>query len=572
MNEEKNQHLHNLRHSAAHLLAQAVLELYPDTKVTIGPVTETGFFYDFLPTKNFKEEDLPLIEQRMHELAKRDYKIVGSQVPKDDARKLFPHNEFKREIIDQVEGDTVGIYYQGDFFDLCKGGHVDSIGCIQHFKLTTISGSYWRADRDGIALQRITGIAFETKQDLDEYLQRIEDAKMYDHRRLGKQLDLFSFHDEAPGMPFFHAKGNFVFNKLVAFKRLLIARDYQEIRTPLILNESLWKKSGHYDFYKENMFFTKIDESFSCVKPMNCPGSTLVYSERPRSYRELPLRTAEFGHVHRYELSGVLHGLFRVRTFTQDDSHLFCTIDQIKDEVDGLIAMAQRVYETFGFESIVYTVSTRPEKSMGSDADWEKATSSLKSALEKRGIAYRIQEGDGAFYGPKIDIKVQDTMKREWQCGTIQVDFNMPINFNLEYIAADQSKHRPVMLHCAIYGSIERFFGILLEHLKGRLPFWLAPVQARVLMISEHQKEYAQQLVAKLWENGIRVECDEDGEKISAQIRRAQMDKIPWMLVIGKKEQEMQTVTLRDLDGNQTPDITFEMLCEKAKELCKVAQ
>lgn len=567
MSDQSNQELYNIRHSAAHVLAQAVKELYPDTKVTIGPVTENGFFYDFLPTKNFKEEDLPLIEKKMRQLIKKNYKITGDQVPKDEARALYKDNEFKREIIDQVEGDTVGIYYQGDFFDLCRGGHVDSIGKIKHFKLMSLSGSYWRADRDGIALQRVAGVAFQTKEELDEYLQFIKDAKTYDHRRLGKELDLFSFHDEAPGMPFFHHKGMIVYNGLIEYLRKLLRKDYQEVRTPIILDESLWKRSGHYDFYKNNMYFTQIDDTVSCVKPMNCPGGILLYKGRPRSYRELPLRFAEFGIDHRPELSGVLHGLFRVRAFTMDDAHVFCTTEQIEDEVNKMLELCETVYKTFSFESISMAISTRPEKFLGTDHDWEVATKALTDAMSKRGIDFTVQEGEGAFYGPKIEVVIRDNMKREWQCGTIQVDFNMPINFDLEYIASDQSKQRPVMIHRAIYGSLERFYGILLEHFKGRLPFWLVPVQARVLTITRNQDAYADEILGKLQEHGLRAELDTSGDKISAQIRRAQMERVPWMIVLGDKEQEKGVVTLRNLDGKQEFDLSVDALLQKADEL-----
>ncbi|MBY0353444.1 threonine--tRNA ligase [Candidatus Babeliales bacterium] len=564
---EMNEQLHNLRHSAAHLLAHAVTELFPGTKMTIGPVTETGFFYDFLPTTNFKEEDLPRIEARMRELAKKDYKIVGGQVPKAEARERFNDNQFKLELIDEIPGDTVGIYSQGDFYDLCRGGHTSSTGDVKHFQLTSISGSYWRANREGVALQRISGIAFETKEDLDAYLQRLEEVKMYDHRRLGKELDLFSFHEEAPGMPFFHHKGLLVYNKLIEFIRSLLRKDNQEIRTPLMMAEDLWKTSGHYDFYKDKMYFCTIDEQTDCVRPMNCPGSILIYKERPRSYRELPLRLAEFGYVHRYELSGVLHGLFRVRAFTIDDGHIYCTIDQVGDEVLKVLALADKVYRAFNFSKIKIAISTRPEKYMGDDQDFEKATNSLKSALDRTGVAYIIQEGEGAFYGPKIEIVIEDSMGREWQCGTVQVDFTLPTNFDLEYIASDQSKKRPVIVHRAILGSIERFLGMVLEHCKGRLPFWIAPVQARILMITDHQSAYATSLYEQLTAHGLRVEIDTSGDKISAQIRRAQMDKVPWMLVLGKKEEEQKTVTLRLADGQQQGDLTVHDLCAKADAL-----
>lgn len=567
MNEHDVQHLHNIRHSAAHLVAHAVLELFPGTKLTIGPVTEHGFFYDFLPVKNFKEEDLPRIEERMHEISRRDLKIVGRQISKDEARAVFKDNQFKLELIEGIEGSTVGVYRQGDWDDLCRGGHTASTGEVKYFKLMSISGSYWRADRNGTPLQRITGVAFATKQELDDHLQRLEDLKNYDHRRLGKQLDLFSFHDEAPGMPFFHHKGMLVYQGLIDFMRRQIRKDYQEIKAPLILDTQLWKTSGHYEFYKENMFFTTIEERSYGVRPMNCVCSALVYKERPHSYRELPLRIAEFGHVHRYELSGTLHGLFRVRTFTQDDAHHYCTLDQIESEVTKLLALARFVYKTFGFERVDMALSTRPEKFMGTVEAWDQATIALKNAFEKEQIPYIIQEGEGAFYGPKIDMKIHDAMGREWQCGTIQVDFNLAKNFELEYVDADQSRKTPVVIHRAILGSIERFFGILLEHHKGHLPFWLTPIQVRVLMITDHQKVYAAQIADQLMNAGLRVELDDTGDQISAQIRRAQVEKIPWMVVVGKKEQEQGTVTLRHVDGKQEFGLTVEALCGKAERM-----
>ncbi len=562
-----SQELHNIRHSAAHILAQAVTELFPGTKMTIGPVTQTGFFYDFLPVTNFKEEDLPRIEEKMREIVKKNYDIVGGQIPKEEARPMFEGNEFKQELIDGIEDPTVGVYHQGDFYDLCKGGHTTSTGKVKHFKLTSISGSYWRADRDGIALQRISGIAFETKDDLKKYLKRLEDAKMYDHRRLGKDLDLFSFHEEAPGEPFFHDKGLLIYHKLIDFMRHLQGKAYQEIKTPAIMSKSLWETSGHYNFYKDNMYLTEVEKDTYCVKPMNCPGSILVYSQRPRSYRELPLRLAEFGYVHRYELSGVLHGLFRVRAFTQDDAHIYCTPEQLEDEIARVLDIADKVYNAFDFTSIDIALSTRPEKSMGSDEQWESAINSLKNALDKRGMKYFIQEGEGAFYGPKIEIQVEDTMGRKWQCGTVQVDFNQSENFNLEYIDSDQSRKQPIIVHHAIFGSIERFMGMLLEHFKGRLPFWLSPVQARVLLITDEQKAYAEQIQEILSQHGVRVEVDASGDKLGAQVRRAQLDKVPWMLVVGKKEQENSTVTLRTLDKQQQFGLTVDDLVEKVKEL-----
>lgn len=566
---KKEERLHNLRHSAAHLLAQAVLELYPGTKMTIGPVTTTGFFYDFLPPENFKEEDLPKIEQKMREIAKSGTKIEGKELTKQEALDLFKDNEFKVEIIEALPDDEkITVYSQGNFVDLCKGGHVESVADIKHFKLTGVSGSYWRADREGTPLQRISGVAFETQEELDNYIKMIEEAKLYDHRRLGKQLELFSFHEEAPGMVFFHDKGTRIFNKLIDYMRSLHdAGGYKEVRTPLILHESLWKTSGHYDNYKENMFFTNIDDAIHCVRPMNCPGGVLLYKERPHSYRELPLRIAEFGIDHRCELSGVLHGMFRVRGFTMDDAHIYCTPEQVASEVSNVLQLATTVYKKFGFDKLKMALATRPEKSIGSDDLWETATESLKKGLEASGFEYEINEGEGAFYGPKIEIHIKDAMGREWQCGTVQVDFFMAENFDLEYIDSDQSRKRPVMIHRAIYGSMERFIGILTEHCRGHFPFWLAPVQARILTITDNQREYAMSVMEKLKANGVRVELDESGGQLSAQIKRAQMSKIPWMLVIGKKEEEKGTITLRHVDGKQEFGLTLEDLLAKAADL-----
>ncbi|KKQ32310.1 MAG: Threonine-tRNA ligase [candidate division TM6 bacterium GW2011_GWF2_37_49] len=564
---ENNERLHNLRHSAAHLLCQAVLELFPKTIITIGPVTETGFFYDFLPEKNFKEEDLTLIENKMHEIAGCKYKIEGRQVSKDEARKLFKDNKFKLELIDQIPDETVGIYSQGDFYDLCKGGHVDSVDKIKHFKLTSISGAYWRADRNGIALQRITGIAFLTEQDMQDYFKKIEDAEQNDHRKIGKQLDLFTFNDAAVGFPIFLPKGWTIFNKLIEFERKIQQGIYQEIKTPLIMNEDLWKTSGHYSHYRENMYYTKIDENAHCIKPMNCPGGILAYKDKPHSYKELPIRMAEFGFVHRHELSGVLHGLFRVRAFTQDDAHIYCTPEQLESEIWGVVALALKTYKTFGFENVRMGVATKPEKAIGSDELWEKAIAALKSALEKNGIDYFIKEGDGAFYGPKIDMMIQDAMGREWQCGTVQVDFFLPQNFDLKYIAADQSKQTPIMVHRVLYGSLERFMGILIEHYKGHFPFWMAPIQARILTITDQQMEYAKSIYTELLKHDIRIEIDESNDQISAKIRQSQLDKIPWMLVLGKKEVEAGTITLRHVDGKQEFGLKIDNLLNKAKEL-----
>lgn len=564
--QDQQSYLHNLRHSAAHLLAHAVRDLFPGTKMTIGPVTEHGFFYDFLPKSSFKEEDLEKIEQKMHELSQRDYPIVGAPVIKDEARKLFHDNQFKLELIDGVQDTTVGVYHQGDFFDLCKGGHVERLGEIKHFKLTGISGSYWRADRNGIALQRISGIAFATAQELQEHLDNLEQAKLRDHRRLGKQLDLFTFHDEAPGVPFFHDKGRTLFDLLVNYMRALRKGTFQEVKTPIMLDESLWHQSGHYENYKDLMYFCTAGDSQMCVRPMNCPGSILLYRQRPRSYKELPLRLAEFGLVHRYELSGVMHGLFRVRSFTQDDAHIYCMPEQIEEEISSLLSLADKIYRAFNFSDIKIAVSTRPEKSIGSQELWDRATQALINALEKNKRPFVIQEGEGAFYGPKIEIKIEDALGRWWQCGTIQVDFFQPENFDLAFIASDQSRRKPVIIHQALFGSLERFIGIILEHLKGHLPFWCAPVQARILTITDGQKEYAAEVAQALATEHLRVEIDHSGDQISAQIKRAQEEKIPWMLVLGKKEVEQKSITLRHVDGKQEFGLTIEQLLNRAKE------
>ncbi len=557
-----------LRHSAAHLLAHAIKELYPDTILTIGPATEEGFFYDTLPARNFKEEDLPLIEARMKEIADRNLPLTHEMMSKEEARKLYKNNPFKLELIDGIPGDMVGIARQGDFYDLCKGGHVDSTGMLKNVKLTQISGSYWRADRSKQALQRISGIVFFTAQDLADYERKKEEAAKYDHRKIGKQLDLFSFHDEGVGFPFFHPKGKLVINLMTAYmRRLQQENNYQEISTPTMLSAELWKRSGHWAHYKDKMYFCNIDEQSYALKPMNCPGSILVYSTRPRSYRELPLKLAEFGHVHRHELSGVLHGLMRVRAFTQDDAHIYCMPDQIEKEVATIVKMTYAMLNKFGFKDIDVTISTKPEDAMGSAEYWDKATNALKNALTSLNIPFSISEGEGAFYGPKIEFRIKDSMGREWQCGTVQVDFFFPQNFDLEYIASSGQRERPVMIHQAIFGSLERFFAILLEHYKGHLPFWLAPEQIRILTITDAQKEYAQTIVQQLKAQDLRVNMDETSDQISGKIKRAQEEKIPWMLVIGQREVDNKTITLRHNDGKQEFGLTLEQVIAKAKEL-----
>jgi len=557
-----------LRHSAAHLLAHALIELFPTTILTIGPATKDGFFYDFLPTTNLKESDLPAIEARMLEIANRNLPIEHEQIPKTTARELFKGNRFKLELIDGIPGDTVGLATQGNFHDLCKGGHVETTGQLKHFKLLGISGSYWRADRNDQPLQRISGVVFFTEKELNDYLTLREEALKYDHRKLGKQMDLFSFHDEGVGFPFFHPKGKIILNVMAAYMRKMIGKaGYQEIATPIMLSEELWKQSGHYAHYKDNMFFCHIEHGNYAIRPMNCPGSILIYRERPRSYRELPLRLAEFGLDHRYELSGVLHGLFRVRSFTQDDGHIYCTVDQIKQEVLTSINMVHEVMRKFGFEKVGIALSTRPEGSLGSDEFWAKAEQALKDALQAAGEPYTLQEGEGAFYGPKIEFHIEDSMGRKWQCSTVQLDFFLPENFDITYIASNGQKERPVMIHRAIYGSFERFLGIMTEHYKGNFPFWLSPVQVRVLTITDEQRPYADTIMQQLNGAAIRSEMDHSSDPISGKIKSAQLDKIPWMLVLGNKEVENNTVTLRHRDGKQEFGLALEDVIARANEL-----
>ncbi|NLU10674.1 MAG: threonine--tRNA ligase [Tepidanaerobacter acetatoxydans] len=535
-------------HSSSHVMAQAVKRLFPETKLAIGPAIDEGFYYDFDRDESFTPSDLEKIEQEMAKIIAEDYAFCRKNVSKEEAiEELNKINEpYKVELVEALpEGAPISFYQQGEFKDLCAGPHIPSTGRIKAFKLTSLAGAYWRGDEHNKMLQRIYGISFPKKSMLDEYLTRIEEAKKRDHRKLGKELDLFSIHEEGPGFPFFHPKGMIIWNLLTDFWRKEHSkRGYQEIKTPIILNEELWRRSGHWDHYKENMYFTKIDDMNYAVKPMNCPGGILMYKTDSRSYRDLPIRLGELGLVHRHELSGVLHGLMRVRCFTQDDAHIFMMPSQIEDEIIGVIDLVDYFYQIFGFEYNV-ELSTRPENSMGSDELWDQATAALQGALDKKGMSYKINEGDGAFYGPKIDFHLKDSLGRTWQCGTIQLDFQMPERFDLSYIGADGEKHRPVMIHRVIFGSIERFIGILIEHYAGAFPVWLAPVQARILPISEKHMDYAYKVKKQLEEAGIRVEVDERNEKIGYKVRDAQMKKIPYMLVVGDKETNENTVSVR---------------------------
>ncbi len=536
------------RHTTAHVLAQAVKRLFPQARLAIGPSIENGFYYDFDVDKPFTTEDLEAIEGEMKKIVKEDLKLERFELSREDAIALMKQrNEpYKVELIEDLDQDAViSFYKQGDFVDLCAGPHLSSTGRIKAMKLLNVAGAYWRGDENNKMLQRIYGTSFNKKSLLDEYLKRLEEAKKRDHRKLGKELDLFSIHDEGPGFPFFHPKGMVLRNQLEDFWRKEHAkRGYQEIRTPIILNRELWIRSGHWDHYKENMYFTQIDDMEYAVKPMNCPGSLILYKRKMHSYRDLPIRMGELGLVHRHELSGALHGLMRVRNFTQDDAHIFMTPDQIRDEIFGVIELVDYVYGVFGFKYHV-ELSTRPEKSMGSDEDWEMATNALEEALKARNMDYKVNEGDGAFYGPKIDFHLEDCLGRTWQCGTIQLDFQMPERFELSYIGQDGEKHRPVMIHRVVFGSIERFIAILTEHYGGAFPVWLSPVQVKMLSITDRSNDYIKKLEERFKEAGFRVETDLRNEKIGYKIREAQMEKVPYMLVIGDKEVENQKVAVR---------------------------
>lgn len=543
-----------IRHSCAHLMAQAVKDIYGDeVQVTIGPAIKDGFYYDFYSeTKKFVPEDFEIIEKKMDELAKADLPITREDVSRDEAIEMFRKmgEEYKVELIEDLDAGQVSLYRQGNFVDLCRGPHIPRTGLLKAYKLTSLAGAYWRGDEKNAMLQRIYATAFQNKKDLKAHLNRLEEARKRDHRKLGRELDLFSFSEEAgAGLVIWHPKGAMLRTIIEDFERKEhLKRGYDIVMGPQILKTELWQTSGHYENYRENMYFTEIDEQGYGIKPMNCLAHMLIYKSKPRSYRNLPLRYFELGTVHRHEKSGVLHGLLRVRGFTQDDAHIICRPDQIDAEVKGVMQFVQEVAGIFGFE---YTMelSTRPEKSIGSDADWDRATAALRAALEDSGQAFEINEGDGAFYGPKIDVKLKDALDREWQCATIQCDFTLPERFDLNYIGADGEKHRPVMLHRVILGSIERFIGVLIEHYVGSFPLWLSPVQAIVVNVTDNQAEYAEQVFQQLRAAGIRVELDLRNEKLGFKIREAQVAKIPYMLVIGDREMEEQTVAPRFRNG-----------------------
>ena len=538
-----------LRHSTAHLMAQAISHIWKDAKFAIGPAIKNGFYYDIdFEGAVITVEDLDRIEKEMEKIVAQDIPIVREEMPRLQAIEFFRKrgDNYKVEILSELENETVSLYRQGDYIDLCRGPHLSSTGKLKVFKLTSIAGAYWRGDTKNKMLTRIYGTAFEKKAELDEYLQRLEEAKRRDHRKLGRELDLFDIFDEGPGFPFFFPKGMILRNILEDFwRKEHIKAGYEEIKTPMILNQELWHRSGHWDHYKDNMYVVKIDDDDYAIKPMNCPGGMLVYKRKSHSYRDLPERMAELGLVHRHELSGALHGLMRVRCFTQDDAHIFMTPDQIEGEIEGVVRLIDSFYKVFGFKYNL-ELSTRPEDSMGTDEQWNTATDALKNALEKLGKTYEINEGDGAFYGPKIDFHLEDCLGRTWQCGTIQLDFQMPERFDLTYVGKDGEKHRPVMIHRVVFGSIERFIAILTEHYAGAFPLWLAPVQVELVPISENQSDYAHEVCDKLISLGFRAEVDDRNEKMNYRIREAQLQKIPYMLVIGDKEKQSGTVAVRN--------------------------
>jgi threonyl-tRNA synthetase len=546
-----------LWHSAAHVMAQAILRIYKDAKLTIGPAVEDGFYYD-IDMEPVSEADFPRIEAEMKKIVQAKLPIRRREVSKSEALSFYRKEPYKLEMISELEDGTISFYEQGEFTDLCRGPHVPHTGYVKAFKLTKVSGAYWRADQSKAQLQRIYGTAFFSKKELDDYLHFLEEARKRNHRKIGQALDLFSFHDEAPGMPFFHARGMAIWNELLEYWRLEHrAAGYVETKTPIMLTRSLWERSGHWENYRENMYTSIIDEQDYAIKPMNCPGGMLVYKNSHHSYKDLPLRAAEIGLVHRHELSGVLSGLFRVRAFHQDDAHIFMTPDQIEGEILGVLRLVERIYSTFGL-GFHLELSTRPQKSIGSDEQWESATSGLKAALNVYGQDYKINEGDGAFYGPKIDVHIKDALGRTWQCGTIQLDMALPERFDLFYIGKDNEKHRPLMIHRVIYGSIERFLGILIEHFAGKFPLWLAPVQAVVLPINDELVPHCQQLRADLAVDGLRVEVDSRSESLNKKVREAQLNYIPLILTVGGREKDAGTLSVRTLDGRVTPGVSKE--------------
>lgn len=553
-----------LRHSTSHLMAQAVYRLYPGTKYGVGPAIENGFYYDMDVPNTITEDDLPKIEEEMKKIAAEAIPFERLIVSKDEAIGIFKErgDTYKLELIDGIEDDTLSLYKVGEFIDLCRGPHVPNTSYLKHFKLLSVAGAYWRGDERNPMLTRIYGTAFPTEEDLLAYLAKVEEAKRRDHRRLGKELDIFSMQSEAPGFPFFHPKGVVVLNVLIDFwRKVHVQRGYQEIKTPLILDQDLWIKSGHWDHYRENMYFTEIDGKPFAIKPMNCPGGILVYKSQLRSYRDFPLKLAELGVVHRHERSGVLHGLMRVRCFTQDDAHIFTTEDHIKEEIIDIMNIVKYIYGVFGFPYHV-ELSTRPENAMGEKALWDRAEQALQEALDDQGVEYKLNPGDGAFYGPKIDFHLEDCIGRTWQCGTIQLDFQMPEKFDITYIGPDGEPHRPVMIHRTVLGSLERFLGILIEQYAGAFPYWLAPVQVKILPVSDEHLTYAKSVASLLQKQDVRVEVDRKEGTLGKKIRDAQMQKTPYMIIIGNREVENEVVSVRDRSKGDLGSMSLEALKE----------
>ena len=550
-----------IRHSTAHVMAQAVKRIYGNVKLAIGPTVKNGFYYDFDLDTPLTHGDIEKIEEEMNKIINEDLKFKRKDVSREEALKLMSEKgeDYKVQLINDLdESENISLYEQGDFTDLCRGPHIPSTKFIKAFKLTSVAGAYWRGSEKNKMLQRIYGVAFASKKELDKYLNMIEEAKKRDHRKLGRELRLFEIMDEGPGFPFFLPKGVVLKNILIDYWRKLHNKaGYVEIETPIMLNKELWIRSGHWDHYKENMYTSMIDDKEFALKPMNCPGGMLVYKSEGHSYRDLPLRVGELGRVHRHELSGALHGLMRVRAFTQDDAHIFMLPEQIKSEILGVIKLIDEVYGTLGFKYNI-ELSTRPEDSMGSDEEWTMAESSLKEALDEGGLDYKINEGDGAFYGPKIDFHIEDSLGRSWQCGTIQLDFQLPQRFELEYIGSDGEKHRPIVIHRVIFGSIERFIGILIEHFAGKFPVWLAPVQVKVLPISDNFVEYGSEVIGKLREAGIRCEIDNRSEKIGYKIREARNERVPYMIIVGEQEKTHGNISLRSREGGDEGSTSLE--------------
>ena len=569
LKKEKDLELEKARHSLAHVLAKALVELYPNTKLTIGPAIEDGFYYDIDLDHSITPDEFKSIEKKMQEIINRGEEFKREVISKEKALKLFAGNEYKTEIINELpDGEEVSIYYTGDnFFDLCRGPHIDSTKRVQNygFKIHSVNGAYWRGDEKNKMLQRVYCYAFKTKKELADHIAMLEEAKKRDHRKLGKELKLFMISPEGPGFPFFLPNGMIVKNILIDFWRQLHRKaGYKEIQTPIMLSRHLWETSGHWDHYKANMYTTVIDEVDFAIKPMNCPGGVLVYKSEPHSYRDLPLRVGELGLVHRHEKSGELGGLMRVRAFTQDDAHIFMTPEQIKDEIKGVVELIDKVYRVFNFNYHV-ELSTRPENSIGSDEDWERATQGLKDALDEIGRDYVINEGDGAFYGPKIDFHLTDAIGRTWQCGTIQLDFQLPQRFDLEYTGDDGEKHRPIMLHRVIYGSLERMMGILIEHFAGAFPLWLAPEQVRVLSLTERNNSYAEEIKKQLFDLGFRAEVDTRNEKIGYKIREALSMKVPYLIIVGDEEENSRTISIRGRGNENKTGLNLQDFIERLK-------